>query len=740
MNRHSVLILCLAYVIGLLSTAFGSPTSGQGWLVLTLGWALLGTALGLAIPRWRTVPKLRLWLLAALVAVLAVVYIEVRTPQPGTNDISHIAREPTNQPVVTVRGKVLDTPQLNRTGRVRFVFRATEIKSDRQQAVTGKLYVTVPLLQGTGIYAGQTLAVTGILYLPQPVTNPGAFDFQSYLTRQGVFAGLKGERIIADTETEPPWGLSQLRSRIIQSQVRFLGSPAGPLLSSMVLGRRAVDLPYDIRDLFVKAGLAHVLAASGFHVSLLLGVVLTLTRRFSERTKLVVGLSTLILYVGLTGVQPSVMRAAIMGVGALVGLVTERKVRRLPFLLLTATLLLLFNPLWIFDLGFQLSFLATLGLIVTLPALQKRLDWLPPAIATLIAIPIAASVWTLPLISYVFNTVVTYSIPVNILTAPLVAFISLGGMVSALVGLIVPIAGSAIASLLYYPIHLLIEIVQFFASLPVSTFAIGKISVGMLVLIYGLIGLGSLVKWEGRRWWTVGVVVAILVVVRFSYQQLTLVQITVLAAKEPILIVQNRGKVTLINCGEADTVRYSVLPFLAQQGINQIDGAVEWGTSSSDWSEISAHLPIKRYLLTQTASVENNSNVATEFKRLTPGTAISVGSTVIRLLSAKLPWLQLKIEDHTWLLASNRFMEPAVIADLQPTTPQVLLLSGQVEAKWLKAIKPEAAIAVADTVNPDTQQQLRQSQIQLYWTGRDGAIQWTPKGFQTALNVIEPDS
>ena len=737
MNRP-VLILCSAYVIGLLSTAFDSPISRQGWLILALGWALLGTALGLAVPRfWRTGPKLRLWLVAALIAVLAVVYIEVRTPQPGTNDISQIAGA-TNRQVVTVRGTVLDTPQLTRTGRVRFFFKATQVKSDHQQAVTGKLYVTVPLLQGTGIYAGQTLAVAGILYLPQPVTNPGAFDFQSYLTRQGVFAGLNGERIIADTE--PPWGLSQLRSRIIQSQVRFLGSPAGPLLSSMVLGRRAVDLPYDIRDLFVKAGLAHVLAASGFHVSLLLGVVLTLTRQFSERTKLVVGLGTLILYVGLTGVQPSVMRAAIMGVGALVGLVTERKVRRLPFLLLTATLLLLFNPLWIFDLGFQLSFLATLGLIVTLPALQKRLDWLPPAIATLIAIPIAASVWTLPLISYVFNTVVTYSIPVNILTAPLVALISLGGMVSALVGLIVPIAGSVIASLLYYPIHLLIGLVHFFTSLPGNTFAIGKISLGMLILVYGLIGLSSLMKWKERRWWTVGLFVAIMVVVRIGYQQLTLVQITVLAAKEPILIVQNRGKVTLINCGEADTLRYSVLPFLAQQGINQIDGAVAWGETSSDWSNISAHLPIKRYLMTQTASTKNNFHVSTKFQQLTPGTATSVGATGIQLLSAKLPWLQLKIENHTWLLASNQLVEPAMIADLQPT-PQVLLLSGQVKAKWLEAIKPEAAIAITNMVDPDTQQQLRQSQIRLYWTGRDGAIQWTPKGgFKTVLNVVEPDS
>ncbi|MCZ0902100.1 ComEC/Rec2 family competence protein, partial [Microcoleus sp. HI-ES] len=97
--------------------------------------------------------------------------------------------------------------------------------------------------------------------------------------------------------------------------------------------------------------------------------------------------------------------AALMGFGTLFALVLNRQVKPLGLLLIAATILLLVNPLWIWDLGFQLSFLATLGLIVTTPPLMAKLDWMPPAIASIVVVPIAASVWVLPLLLYVFSVV-----------------------------------------------------------------------------------------------------------------------------------------------------------------------------------------------------------------------------------------------------------------------------------------------------------------------------------------------
>jgi len=422
------------------------------------------------------------------------------------------------------------------------------------KGVTGKLYVSVPLHQANGIHPGQAIAVTGSLYKPKPAANPGGFDFQAYLAKEGIFAGLKGRQVkLPEQQTEFKWGWWAVRQRIIRSQIAWLGSPEGPLLSSIVLGHQAVDLPYDIQDQFVQVGLAHAIVASGFKVSLILGLLLAMTRRLSQRVQFSLGTAALITYVGLTGFHPPVLRAAVMGFGALIALVVQRKRKPLGSLLVAATLMLLLNPLWIWDIGFELSFLATLGLMVTVPPLIKRLDWLPPAIASLIAVPITASIWTLPLQLQVFSVVPIYSIVVNILTTPLISIISIGGMLSALAGLIWPLAGSALAWLLYYPIHALIAIVQFFCQLPGNSVAVGRISVLQLSALYGLSCLVWLQPWWQRRWWLAGLVAIGLVLIPVWQTQSSVFRVTVLAATaEPVLVIQDHGQVTLVQFGRSN--------------------------------------------------------------------------------------------------------------------------------------------------------------------------------------------
>jgi competence protein ComEC len=728
MNRDSWTILCVAYVIGLLSTGvlgFAPNPSWQQWIVIVLGLGFLSVLAAILIPQfWQRSPRRWLWFLAGLVAILAVAYLQMRIPQPPSNDISRVLIEKNaRSQFVTVEGKVLSQGRLTSNQRVQFWFEAKKLQKTKKQ-VTGKLYVTVAVSQGTDIYPDQELTVTGILYQPSSPSNPGSFDFKAYLARQGAFARLKGLEI-EDKGKEPSWGLWQLRQRIIDAQIRSLGNSEGALVSSMVLGQRAVDLPHDIRDLFIKAGLAHVLAASGFQVSLLLGVVMRLTGSFSPQKQLTFGLCTLGLYVGLTGIQASVARAALMGVGALIALILDRKVRQLGSLLLAGTLLLLWNPLWIWDLGFQLSFLATFGLIVTMPALEKRLDWLPPAIATLISLPLAASVWTFPLLLHVFSMIATYSIPANILTAPLVAAISLGGMVSAGGAVIYPLAGSAIAWLLYYPTHFLLQIVQFFTNLPGSSLAIGKLSLGLMLLIYALMALVWLSQWWQQRWWLVGLMIVILIVIPIRYSRLNLVQVTLFATKqEPILVIQDRGKIILINSGDPSTAKYTLVPFLNQQGINQIDCAIAFASKSNSlksWSEIETNLSIKRFL-NEPSSLSKK---------------LAIGSTEIQLIGNS---LQLKIQEKTWLLITKNQLEENS-QTIFPKTVSVLLWPGKyLRREWLDLTQPKVAIAISSTVDEQTRQQLQQRQIQLYWTGRDGTIQWErDRGFQTALATTEQE-
>ena len=106
----------------------------------------------------------------------------------------------------------------------------------------------------------------------------------------------------------------------------------------------------------------------------------------------------LIFYVGLTGIQPSILRATLMGASVWIGQVLDRKTTALGAFLLSGFLLWFINPLWIWDLGFQLSFLATCALLVTSPVIEQKFEFVPPKLGGMIAVPVAVSIWTSPLI------------------------------------------------------------------------------------------------------------------------------------------------------------------------------------------------------------------------------------------------------------------------------------------------------------------------------------------------------
>ena len=119
---------------------------------------------------------------------------------------------------------------------------------------------------------------------------------------------------VPDESQTQQWSWGKLRQRIAAAQVKWLDVPVGPLVTAMVLGSDAVDLPFDLRDRFVRVGLAHALAASGFQVSLILNAILSLTRnRLSVAQQSNLGAVALLIFLGLTGFQPAVVRSVVMG-------------------------------------------------------------------------------------------------------------------------------------------------------------------------------------------------------------------------------------------------------------------------------------------------------------------------------------------------------------------------------------------------------------------------------------------
>ncbi len=752
-NLTSGVILSLAYILGLLST--GVVWGG----LVVLG---LGCGASIALPKlWKGRFSSRIWIGAGVVGLVASLYFQLRVPHPGVTDISRLLANTNQLQQVTVSGQVMELPRLNRSGKSQLWLSVSRVdgatRSDTLQPdqVRGKLYVTVPLLQATGVTPGQEIAIAGILYKPKPATNPGGFNFQDYLAQDGCFAGLRGQTIEILHPSDRAWGWWMIRQKIIRSQIDWLGSPEGQLVSSMVLGSRVVDLPFDIKDQFTRIGLSHALAASGFQVSLILSVVLALMKHCSTRLQAGIGAAALLIFLGLTGLEPSVLRAVIMGMGLLVGLLMKRSVKPLGGLLLAAIILLIINPMWIWDLGFQLSFLATMGLQVTAPPLVKWLDWLPTMVTSVIAVPIAAYIWTLPLQLYAFGVLSPYSILVNVIVTPLISVISLGGVVSALLALIVPITGSASAWLLHYPTYGMLIIIDFFCNLPGNSIAVGTISAFSAVILYALICLPWLRPSVQPHSWLLGIIAISLVFGPAWYLKTNSLQITLLATlRDPILVIQDHGRTALVNSGDESTASSTVLPFLQKEGVNQLDWAIATlatPTTSAGWSALLTQTPAKSFYQLASLTAAETATIAQTVQahqgRYLPfevGQSMQLHSTSVQLISREpeIVRFQVGAQNWLWLKDSPKNQQTDLLSNPALNNNQVLWWSGKaLQPFLLDRLKPTVAIAYSNRVDPETLAQLQHRGTQIFALGQDGAIRWTPAtGFEKTSESSESNA
>ncbi|MFO5472543.1 MAG: ComEC/Rec2 family competence protein, partial [Dolichospermum sp.] len=378
------------------------------------------------------------------------------------------------------------------------------------------------------------------------------------------------------------------------------------------------------------------------------------------------------------------------------------------------------------------------------------------AIASLISVPLAATIWTLPRLLEFAGVIVVYSLPLNILTTPFISIISLGGMISGLVSLILPDLGGILAGFLYYPTHWLIQLVEFFDHLPGSQIPVGSISIWQMLTIYLLIILPLLVKWWQKRWWFAGLIVVGLVLFPLWYSHDNLLRITLLETRnQPVLVIQDRGNIAIVNGGNEGTGRFTILPFLRQQGINQVNLAVASkfsGHSYDPWLEIMQDIPIKNFY-EYTPNLEDN--IATQllqqqlqkkqgiYQSLAVGQPINNSTIIAQLINEQIPILKLQIFNQNWLLVGNiksqQIQELVKSGDL--SSPQVLWCPSESLQDLILALKPQIAITPANGLDSKTLSSLSKGETKLFFTGKDGAVQWTPNGdFQSFIQTTENKS
>ncbi len=238
----------------------------------------------------------------------------------------------------------------------------------------------------------------------------------------------------------------------------LLPEPHAGLLAGILFGTKAT-LSRELVQAFITTGTIHVVALSGMNISILAGVVSSsLLWLFSRRT---VSLLTIILiawFVWFVGFSPSVVRAAIMGNLSLIAVIFGRQNWALLSLILAVSIMLLLNPLWITDLGFQLSALATLGIILFGAKSQaKKKPLLIGLVSDELRITLAAQALTIPLIFFHFHRVSVISPVTNLLIGWTMAPIMILGWIAAALGSLFQPLGQLVA----YPTWALLQFVIF---------------------------------------------------------------------------------------------------------------------------------------------------------------------------------------------------------------------------------------------------------------------------------------
>ena len=301
-------------------------------------------------------------------------------------------------------------------------------------AVDGEVAVLRVRSRGGSPDVGEIVAVTGF------VAPLGLFD--AYQRRRGAGAALDVAELrrTGDRRGGLAGFVDAVRRRAEAGLARGLREPEAALLRGMVLGQdeRLAD---DVRDDFKRSGLAHVLAVSGQNVMLLATLVLAAGALAGVplRTRLLVALALVALYVPLTGAGPSIQRAGVMGAAGLVAALAGRPAHRWYALGLAAAVTLALNPLAVGEPGWQLSFAAVAALLVLAPPLRAALARrMPGPVADIAAITVAATVGTAPLMALHFEQVSLAALPANLLAAAAIAPVMWLGMLAAAAAQVAP--------------------------------------------------------------------------------------------------------------------------------------------------------------------------------------------------------------------------------------------------------------------------------------------------------------
>lgn len=527
-------------------------------------------------------------LLLLIIFLIGIFNYNLNSNPIGANHIANFMEDKKSTIICTV----LDKEYYPNQDKISFKVKVSQIERGDFSIRTQGLILVNTYLDDSPYEYGDVLKIKGKLEKPIGQKNFGEFDYGLYLAREKIFTYIniwqeKDIQKIGENDSNFLVSFSlSARDKIKEITKQTLPPPYNYLLVGMLLGEKSF-IPSHLKEIFTEAGIMHILAVSGLHVGIIAMALLALLSmlKLPKKFKLFILILILITYASITGFRPSVLRATIMFILLIGGELINRSRNLNISLFFAAFLILLLNPLILYDAGFLLSFIVTFFIINLSPILQGLLSKIVVWIKNPLAVSTAAWVGIFPLSAYFFSKVSIISIISNIFIIPLTGIAVILGFITFFIGLMSISLAGLFANLNYLILNLITLIAKSFSSLPFAFIYVAQPSVTVIILYY----------------LTVFFIIEIFYKKTLSPKIKKKAILIVLSVTLLIIIVQvfypaDNLKVNFINVGEGDCILIEapnrinilidgggtpqsdfdvgnkiVIPYLRRKGINEID-------------------------------------------------------------------------------------------------------------------------------------------------------------------------
>lgn len=434
---------------------------------------------------------------------------------------------------------------------------------------------------------GDNVLIKLVLIEPRKSRNPGTFNYKAYLAQKQVFAfayiddndvcivGKNAGNILIKM------GFF-IRDRIVRTIKQTVKGQQGLLLNGMLIGYTS-ELGRDVEQAFRIAGLSHIMAVSGANIAFLILPVLYISKkiRMPKRKASLYAIIIVFIFVLITGFEPSVVRAAIMAFSVLSGNILFRETEIYTSIAFSALIMMIQNPMVLYNIGFQLSFAATLSLVMFYTPIRntKILEILPKLISETLASTIAAQIGVLPISILCFNFISVVSLVTNILVVPATGIVTILGLAGALAGQIWTFAARMIGYINYVFLSYILYIVKISSSFEWSGISVSSVSVFSAILYYIFVWYFIFYCYNKKIKVSCGKIAMCLFAVSFMLQvalilpgKLEIIFLDV-GQGDSCYLRTPSGKSVLIDGGGAEGEKI-LLPFLLDSGVERLDAVI----------------------------------------------------------------------------------------------------------------------------------------------------------------------